>query len=137
MLYRDLLSSRARRLIYALALVYTTSGNAVAAATGRKLTGYECARMERLVVPMAELLGMHREDRYDVVLRWEQASDVPEAVNALMRFLGEYNDESLIRNQHDLLLQFTKDCKAGKIRVLMPKDPKTWSGYDSRALDKR
>lgn len=117
-----------------LALAYGMITDVSAAATGRKLTGYECARMERIVAPMAEALGMHGADRFDVVLRWEQTSDTPEAVNALMRFLDSYQDEALLRDQYELKSEFAKECKAGKIKVLMAKDPKTWTGKDSRTL---
>lgn len=129
-------SKHGKKLVSTLgiALACIANSDALANATGRTLTGYECARMERLVGPMAEVLGMRGEDRFDVVLRWETTSDVPDAVNALMRFLDGYTDETLLRSQHDLKLRFAKDCKAGRIKVLTDKDPKTWTGYDSRKL---
>ncbi|GAA5013095.1 hypothetical protein GCM10025794_01340 [Massilia kyonggiensis] len=51
-----------------------------------------------------------------------------------MRFLDGYTDESLLRSQRELKLQFANDCKTGRIKVLTDKDPKTWTGHDIRKL---
>lgn len=84
---------------------------------GRKLTGYECARMERLVSSIAEVMGMSRDGMWDTLKIEEKQSDIPEAFRALVNYLNSYNPESLIRSQYELRLDFTKKCAAGKIRA--------------------
>ena len=85
---------------------------------GTKLTGYECARMERLVVPMAEIIGMDRPGYMDVLEVGKAKSDMPNAYDALRGYLIGFKKEVLIRQQYDLREDFTKQCAAGKIRTL-------------------
>ena len=85
---------------------------------GTKLTGYECARMERLVVPMAEIIGMDRPGYMDVLEVGKAKSDMPNANDALRGYLIGFKKEVLIRQQYDLREDFTKQCAAGKIRTL-------------------
>ena len=99
--------------------VYASSNAAgKPAQKGTKLTGYECARMERLVVPMAEVIGMDRPGYTDVLEAGKAKSDIPKAYDALWVYLWEFKKEVLLRQQYDLKEDFTKKCAAGKIRTL-------------------
>jgi hypothetical protein len=84
---------------------------------GRKLTGYECARMERLVTSTAEILGMGKSGYWDLLEAAEKQSEFPEAFHALRSYLIVFKNEVLIRNQYELQQDFTRKCAAGKIRI--------------------
>ena len=82
----------------------------------RRLTGEECARMEREFPAAAEALGMRRKDLTQL---FEEAKSnaFPEAARAMISWLGTYNNESLIRYHYEMAGTFGEKCRAGSIRV--------------------
>jgi hypothetical protein len=64
-------------------------------AKGRRLTGEECARMERLVPETANYLGM-RGDGWKLIEEGRKGV-FPEAHEAMVRWVNEYNHESQLK----------------------------------------
>jgi hypothetical protein len=71
-----------------------------------------------MVYSLAEIMGMQQPGYWKVLRNEAESSDLPEAVGALISYLNTWRTESLIRNKYELLLDYTKKCKAGKIRTL-------------------
>ena len=88
---------------------------------GPRLTGYECARMERLVMPIAEMMGMQQSGYLDDLEAAQARSDMPEAFGATVTFLVGYKREVYLRDQYDLKMLFAKECQAGRVHRAMGK----------------
>ncbi|MDP3515313.1 MAG: hypothetical protein Q8S20_21430 [Sulfuritalea sp.] len=82
---------------------------------GRRLTGEECARMERLVPETANYLGMRGNGMK--LIKDGKKGDFPEASEAMIRWVNEYNPESLLKHGYEMAPVFYKKCKNGTIRA--------------------
>lgn len=82
---------------------------------GRRLTGEECARMERLIPETANYLGM-RGNAWQLIEEGRKGI-FPEANEAMVRWVNEYNHESQLRYGYQMGDKFFSECKSGKVRA--------------------
>jgi len=82
---------------------------------GRRLTGEECARMERLIPETANYLGM-RGDGWKLIEEGRKGI-FPEANEAMVRWVNEYDHESQLKYGYQMGGKFFSECKSGKVRT--------------------
>lgn len=82
----------------------------------RRLTGEECARMERQVSSVADSLGMGTTD-VPSLIKAARVDPFPEAATAMIYWVAGYNNESLIRYHYEMARMFGEKCRSGAIRA--------------------
>ncbi len=101
-------------LVLAITAAHAATPNK-AEVNGRRLTGEECARMERLVPETANYLGM-RGDGWKLIEEGRKGT-FPEAHEAMVRWVNEYNHESQLKYGYKMGGRFFSECKSGKVRT--------------------